>query len=74
MRNTSEYSMSFSAISYSKDGEVIPIEVKAGNTATKSLNLFIENYKPSRAIKLITGNVGEVDSKITIPHYLAMFI
>ena len=57
-----------------KDGEVIPIEVKAGNTATKSLNLFMENYKPSKAIKLITGNVGEVDSKITIPHYLAMFV
>lgn len=57
-----------------KDGEVIPIEVKAGNTASKSLNLFMENYKPSKAIKLITGNVGEVDSKITIPHYLAMFV
>ncbi len=57
-----------------KDGEVIPIEVKAGNTATKSLNLFMENYKPSKAIKLITGNVGEVDSKLTIPHYLAMFV
>ena len=57
-----------------KDGEVIPIEVKAGNTATKSLNLFMENYKPSKAIKLITGNVGEVDSKLTIPYYLAMFV
>lgn len=57
-----------------KDGEVIPIEVKAGNTATKSLNLFLESYKPSMAIKLIKGNVGENDSKITIPHYLAMFL
>ncbi len=57
-----------------KDGEVIPIEVKAGNTATKSLNLFVEMYKPSVAIKLVGGNVGESDSKLTIPHYLALFI
>lgn len=29
-----------------KNASVIPIEVKAGNTATKSLNRFIESYKP----------------------------
>ncbi|MBP1545019.1 MAG: ATP-binding protein [Ruminococcus sp.] len=57
-----------------KDGEVIPIEVKAGNTATKSLNSFIENYSPSIAYKLVSGNVGEADGKITLPHYLTMFI
>ena len=27
-----------------KNGEVIPVEVKTGNTATKSLNRFIEKY------------------------------
>lgn len=57
-----------------KAGEVIPIEVKAGNTATKSLNSFIENFSPSVAFKLISGNIGESDSKITLPHYLTMFI
>lgn len=57
-----------------KDGEVIPIEVKAGNTATKSINLFVEEYKPSVAIKLIGGNVGKVDVKLTLPHYMVMFI
>ncbi len=57
-----------------KDSEVIPIEVKAGNTATKSLNSFIENFSPSIAYKLVSGNVGEADSKITLPHYLTMFI
>ena len=57
-----------------KDGEVVPIEVKAGNTATKSLNLFIENFSPSIAFKLIGGNVGENDVKLSIPHYLTMFI
>ena len=57
-----------------KDGEVIPIEVKAGNTATKSLNSFIDNFSPSIAYKLVSGNVGEADGKITLPHYLTMFI
>jgi len=57
-----------------KDGEVVPIEVKAGNTATKSLNLFVEKYAPSVAYKLISGNIGESTPKITLPHYLTMFI
>ena len=57
-----------------KDGEVVPIEVKAGNTATKSLNRFIEEFKPENAFKLISGNIGQSDNKITLPHYLTMFI
>lgn len=57
-----------------KSGEVIPVEVKAGNTATKSLNRFIETYKPSIAYKIVDGNVGMSDNKLTIPHYMAMFI
>lgn len=57
-----------------KYGEVIPIEVKAGNTATKSLNSFIESFSPSSAFKLISGNIGESDTKVTLPHYLTMFI
>ncbi len=57
-----------------KDGEVIPIEVKAGNSATKSLDSFIEEFSPSIAIKLIGGNIGTTDKKFSIPHFLAMFI
>lgn len=57
-----------------KDGEVIPVEVKAGNTATKSLNGFIDKYQPTYAYKFISGNIGQVDSKITLPHYMVMFI
>lgn len=57
-----------------KDGEVIPIEVKAGNAATKSLDSFIDNFEPSIAFKLIGGNVGVAEKKYTIPHFLAMFI
>lgn len=57
-----------------KDGEVVPIEVKAGNTATKSLNKFIEEFEPSVAYKLISGNIGLNETKLSLPHYLAMFI
>lgn len=57
-----------------RNGEVVPIEVKAGNTATKSLNQFIENFSPSVAFKLISGNIGENEQKISLPHYLTMFI
>lgn len=57
-----------------KDGEVVPIEVKAGNTATKSLNKFIEEFEPSVAYKLISGNIGMNETKLSLPHYLAMFI
>ena len=57
-----------------RNGEVVPIEVKAGNIATKSLNQFIENFSPSVAFKLISGNIGENDQIISLPHYLTMFI
>ena len=57
-----------------KGGEVIPIEVKAGNSASISLNNFIKDYSPSIAYKLINGNVGISDNKKTIPHYMVMFI
>ena len=57
-----------------KNGEVVPIEVKAGNAATKSLDAFVKDYEPSIAFKLIGGNVGVTDKKYTLPHFLAMFI
>lgn len=57
-----------------KNASVIPVEVKAGNTATKSLNRFIESYKPFIAYKLIDGNVGVDGVKLTLPHYMVMFI
>ncbi len=57
-----------------KNGEVIPIEVKAGNSATKSLDSFIEEFSPSIALKLINGNIGIVNEKLTLPHFLTMFI
>lgn len=57
-----------------KNGEVLPIEVKAGNTSTVTLNSFIEKYNPSIAYKLICGNLGKIDVKYSIPHYMVMFL
>ena len=57
-----------------KNGEVVPVEVKAGNTSTPSLNRYLELYHPSLAYKLIDGNIGTNGVKITLPHYMAMFL
>lgn len=57
-----------------KNGGVIPIEVKAGNTATKSLNRYIEKFTPSLAYKIMSGNLGTADTKVSLPHYMVMFI
>ena len=57
-----------------KNGEVIPLEVKASNSSTASLNRFIEKYQPSVAYKLVSTKGGRVESKLTISHYMLMFI
>lgn len=57
-----------------KDGEVLPIEVKASNGTTISLNEYIKKWNPSIGYKLIDGNLGVVDKKKSIPHYMIMFI
>lgn len=57
-----------------KDGTVIPVEVKAGNRATPSLNQYIEKYHPVSAYKLTNSQNGRVDVKITLPHYMVMFL
>jgi len=59
---------------YTKDESILPIEVKAGNTETLSLNKFIEKFEPKRAYKFVTGNVGQVGAKLTLPLYMAMFL
>lgn len=57
-----------------KDGEVLPIEVKAGNNPSASLNSFIRAFHPSFAYKLTNGNVGFNEAKRTIPHYMVLFL
>ena len=57
-----------------KNGEVHPIEVKAGNDTSISLNYFVEKWKPSIAYKFIKGNIGFDSPKKTVPHYMIMFL
>ena len=57
-----------------KSGGVVPVEVKAGNTSTVTLNGFIEKFVPSIAYKFINGNVGLNNVKYSIPHYMVMFV
>lgn len=53
---------------------IIPIEVKAGNGASISLNRFLQEQKSPIGYKFISGNVGVVDNKITMPLYMATFL
>ena len=57
-----------------KDGDVVPIEVKSGNTASVSLNNFIKEHNPAVAYKIIEGGISISGCKKTIPHYMAMFL
>ena len=57
-----------------KDGGVIPVEVKAGNSSTPSLNSFLDKFKSKYGIKLIDGNLGVLENKIILPHFMAMFL
>lgn len=57
-----------------KEGGVVPVEVKAGNNRTASLNRFIREFSPKAAYKLIGGGNGRADTKITLPHYMVMFL
>jgi hypothetical protein len=56
------------------DDGVVPIEVKAGNGKTLSLTKYIEKYKPPYALKFVNGNVGSDGKRITMPHYMSMFL
>ena len=58
-----------------RDGDIIPIEVKsADNTMAKSLNVYIQTYKPKYAIKLSAKNFGFENGKKTVPLYAAFCI
>ena len=53
---------------------VVPIEVKASNGSTVSLDRLLESDDISSGIKLTGGNVGVAGKKLTFPHYMAMFL
>lgn len=58
-----------------KDGAIIPIEVKSGNSAASSLNWLMDHRKISLAYKFHDGNIGTAENGIvTMPLYMAMFV
>lgn len=57
-----------------KDGGVVPIEVKARNDTTVSFNRTLERPDIAFGYKFVNGNLGRVGKKITLPHYMAMFV
>ncbi len=57
-----------------RDGGVVPVEVKASNGATLSLDETLLNPRVPYGYKFIDGNLGVSGKKITLPHYMALFI
>lgn len=53
---------------------VVPVEVKSTNGATQSLNKLLKRQTIPFGVKLTDGNVGVVGKKVTLPHYMAMFL
>ncbi|MBQ8306738.1 MAG: ATP-binding protein [Blautia sp.] len=58
------------------DGQVVPIEVKSGNTRAASLQMELRNHKDiSYGYKFVDGNIGiSEEGIITLPLYMAAFI
>lgn len=54
------------------DGDIIPVEVKAStNVTSKSLNYYIERFKPKYSIRISTKNFGFQNNIKSIPLYAA---
>ena len=58
-----------------KDGNIIPIEVKAAeHVRAKSLQQFIKKYQPKYAIKVSAKNFGFENGIKSVPLYAAFLI
>lgn len=57
-----------------KDESIVPVEVKSNNGPTLSLNEFLKRDDVLYGYKFISGNLGVVDKKISLPFYMMLFI
>ena len=58
-----------------RDGFIIPIAVKsADNTKSKSLNMYMQNFKPEYAIKISAKNFAFEGGKKIVPLYAVFCI
>lgn len=53
---------------------VVPVEVKSHKGETSSLDSLLKQNDIIKGYKITNGNLGKVGKKITIPHYMAMFL
>ena len=53
---------------------VVPVEVKSATGANASLDKLLRPDDIPFGYKFAGGNVGVTGKKITLPHYLAMFV
>lgn len=56
------------------DDGVVPIEVKASTGRTRSLDALLSEESIPYGYKLTDGNVGVAGKKVTLPHYMVMFL
>ena len=56
------------------EGGVVPIEVKSGRTSSEAFDRLLEQSDVAVGYKFIRGNVGRVGKKVTLPHYMSMFV
>ena len=57
-----------------RNGSVTPIEVKAGNEASRSFDRMLAREGVEIGFKFVNGNIGRVGKKIMLPHYMSMFL
>jgi predicted AAA+ superfamily ATPase len=58
-----------------KGKDIVGIEVKKGiKTHSKSLNQFIQIYKPAYSIRFSEKNFGQSENILAIPHYAAFCV
>ncbi len=58
-----------------KGEDIVPIEVKTGKrTKSRSLNLFVEKYKPPYSIRVSSKNFGLENGIKSVPLYAAFCI
>lgn len=71
MSQNSKYEIEFLV---EQNAAVSPVEVKASKGSTTSLNNMLERDDVQVGYKLIDGNIGRDEKKITLPLYMALFL
>lgn len=57
-----------------KESSVVPIEVKSNKGSTSSLDSLLKKEDVKIGYKIMNCNLGKNGKKITMPHYMAMFL